>query len=86
MKKVIKKIFFVVGDAGFFCEWGHMWMTFRATTPAFLPKSLDGNISLCFLLEATLQSKSFDTIDHLLGFWVQKLWYKAIKIFDQLAI
>jgi len=48
-------------------------MTFRATTPAFLPKSLDGNISLCFLLEATLQSKSFDTIDHLLGFWVQKL-------------
>jgi len=25
------------------------------------------------LLETTLQSKSFDTLDDLLGFWVQKL-------------
>jgi len=34
---------------------------------------LGGSISLKFLLETRLQSKSFDTLDRLLGFWVQKL-------------
>ena len=34
------------------------------------------------LADHTLQSKSFDTLDDLLGFQVQKLWSKVIKIFD----
>jgi len=34
---------------------------------------LGGSISLKFLLETRLQSKSFDTLDDLLGFQVQKL-------------
>jgi len=34
---------------------------------------LGGSISLKFLLETRLQSESFDTLDDLLGFWVQKL-------------
>jgi len=34
---------------------------------------LDGSISLKFLLETRLQSKSSDTLDDLLGFQVQKL-------------
>ena len=34
---------------------------------------LGGSISLKFLLEARLQSESFDTLDDLLGFRVQKL-------------
>ena len=43
---------------------------------------LGGSISLKFLLETRLQSKSFDTLDDLLGFLVQKLWCKLVKIFD----
>jgi len=34
---------------------------------------LGGSISLKFLLETRLQSQSFDTLDDLLGFRVQKL-------------
>jgi len=34
---------------------------------------LGGRISLKFLLETRLQSESFDTLDDLLGFRVQKL-------------
>ena len=34
---------------------------------------LDGSILLKFLLETRLQSMSFDTLDNLLGFQVQKL-------------
>jgi len=34
---------------------------------------LGGSISLKFLLETTLQSESFDTLDDLLGYRVQKL-------------
>ena len=34
---------------------------------------LGGSISLRFLLETGLQSESFDTLDDLLGFQVQKL-------------
>ena len=36
-------------------------------------KPLGGSISLKFLLETRLQSESFDTLDDLLGFRVQKL-------------
>jgi len=36
-------------------------------------KPLDGSISLKFLLDTRLQSESFDTLDDLLGFRVQKL-------------
>jgi len=35
---------------------------------------LDSSISLKFLLETRLQSQSFDTLDDLLWFRVQKLW------------
>jgi len=52
-------------------------------TPTFRPpwltlpgpghQPLGGSISLKFLLETRLQSESFDTLDDLLGFRVQKL-------------
>ena len=68
-----------------FCEWRHKWRTLRTpcpTSPSPGPKQLDCSISLKFLLETRLQSESFDTLDDLLGFQVQKLWSKIIKIFD----
>jgi len=69
----------------FFCEWRHKWRTFRPPWPT-LPgpgrQPLGGSISLKFLLETRLQSVSFDTLDDLLGFRVQKLWCKLVKIFD----
>jgi len=43
---------------------------------------LDCSISLKFLLETRLQSESFDTLDDLLGFRVEKLWPEVMKIFD----
>ena len=68
-----------------FCEWRHKWRTFRPPWPT-LPgperQPLGGSISLKFLLETRLQSKSFDTLDDLLGFRVQKLWCKLVKAFD----
>ena len=68
-----------------FGEWHDIWRTSRSPWPT-LPdpgcQQLDGSISLKFLLETRLQSESFDTLDDWLGFWVQKLWSKAIKIFD----
>jgi len=45
------------------------WPTFPG--PGRQP--LDGSISLKFLLKTRLQSKSFETLDNLLGFQVQKL-------------
>jgi len=36
-------------------------------------KPLDDSVLLKFLLETRLQSESFDTVDDLLGFWVQKV-------------
>ena len=52
------------------------WMTFRPPWPT-LPgpgrQLLGGSILLKFLLETRLQYKSFDTLDDLLGFRVQKL-------------
>ena len=53
-----------------------MWRTSRLpwpTSPGPRPKLLDDSISLKFLLETGLQTTSFDTLDDLLGFWVQKL-------------
>jgi len=50
--------------------------TFRPpwpTSPNPRPKLLDGRISLKFLLETRLKSKSFNTLYDLLGFRVQKL-------------
>jgi len=78
------KKFFLLGGFGFFCEWRHKWRTFRPPCPT-LPgpgrQWLGGSISLKFLLETRLQSESFDTLDDLLGFQVQKLWCKLVKIF-----
>jgi len=54
-----------------FCEWRHKWRTFQlpwTTSPGPGRQSLDGNISLKFLLETRLQSESFDTLDDLLCF------------------
>jgi len=68
-----------------FCEWRHKWRTFWSPWPT-LPgpgrQLLVGSISLKFLLETRLQSESFDTLDDLLGFPVQKLGCKLVKIFD----
>ena len=68
-----------------FCELRHKWRTLRPPWPT-LPgpghQTLDGSISLKFLLETRLLSESFDNLDDLLGFWVQKLWPKGVKMFD----
>ena len=75
---------FLVGVEDF-CEWRCKWGAFRPpwpTSPGPKPKPLDGSISLKFLLETKLQSESFDTLDNVLGFRVQKLSFKVTKIFD----
>jgi len=75
---------FLGGWCGFFCEWRHKWRTFRPPWPT-LPgpgrQPLVGSISLKFSLETTPQSESFDTLEDLLGFRIQKLWWKLVKIF-----
>jgi len=43
------------------------------TLPGRGGQPLGGSISLKFLLQTRLQSESFDTLDDLLGFLVQKL-------------
>jgi len=67
---------FCLGDVDFL--WvTHKWRTFRppwSTLPGPGCQTSDGGISLKFLLETRLQSESFDTLDNLLGFQVQKLW------------
>ena len=77
-----QKKFFCLGGE-FFCEWRHKWRTFRPPWPT-LPgpgrQPLGGSISLKFLLETRLQSESFDTLDDRLGFRVQKLWCKLVKL------
>jgi len=70
----LKKIF--GWELQIFCEWCHNWRTSRPprpTSPVPGLKLLDGSISLKFSLETRLQSESFDTLDDLLGFRVQKL-------------
>jgi len=64
-----------------FCEWCRKWKTPWPTSCGSGPKPLDGSILLKFLSETRLQSQSFDTLDDLLGFQVQKLWSKVNKIF-----
>jgi len=77
-----RKKFFAWG-LRFLCEWRHKWRTFRPPWPT-LPgpgrKPLGGSISLKTLLDTRLQSESFDILDDLLGFRVQKLWSKLVKI------
>jgi len=63
----LKKIF-LLGGCLFFCEWRNKWRTFRPTLPGPGREPLGGSISLKFLLETRLQSKSFDALDDLLGF------------------
>jgi len=73
----IRKKFFCFGGSGFFVSdvisgglLGHLW----PTLPGPGPKLLSGSISLKFLLETSrLQSKSFHTLDDLLGLQVQSL-------------
>jgi len=68
-----------------FCEFCHKLRTFRPpwpTSPGPGHQPLDGSISLKFFCKTRLQAKSFDTLDDLLGFQVQKLWPKVIKMFD----
>jgi len=53
-----------------------MCRAFRLPWPTFPGpgrQPLGGSISLKFLMENRLQSESFDTLDDLLGFQVQKL-------------
>ena len=50
--------------------------------PGPRPKLVNGSILLKFLLETRLQFKSLATLYDLLGFRVQKLSSKVIKIFD----
>ena len=65
-----------------FCEWRHKWRTFWPTLSDPGRQPLDDGILLKFLLETRLQSESFDTLDDLLRFRVQKLWSKLVKIFE----
>jgi len=68
-----------------FCEWRHKWRTFWPPWPTLLGPGcqlLGGSISLTFLLKTRLQYESFHTWEDLLGFQVQKLWSKLVKIFD----
>jgi len=69
------KKYFLLGEYRFL-ERRHKWRTFWTPWPT-LPgpgrQLLGGSISLKFLLETRLQSESFDTLDDLLGFRVQKL-------------
>jgi len=64
----------------------HTWMTSDMWTKQFNEVTMG-----CLVLAdrhitcKCSKSESFDTLNDLLGFRVQKLWSKPIKIFDQLA-
>ena len=65
-----------------FCEWHHKWRTFRPFWPTSSdsgPNPLDGSILLKFLLESRIKAESFDTLDDLVVFQVQKLSSKTNK-------
>jgi len=69
--------------ASVFYEWCCKWSCFRPFWPTSSgprPKLLDGSISLKFLLETRLKSKSFHILDDLLGLLVHKLWSKINKV------
>ena len=78
--RTLKKNFWL--GVRFFLWVCHKWRTFWPTSPRPGRQPLDGSISLKFVLETRLQSESFDTLDDLLRFRVQKLWSKLVKIFD----
>jgi len=67
---------FFAWEVRVFCDRRQKWRTFGPTWPT-LPgpgrQPVGGSISLKFLLETRLQSKSFDILDDRLGFRVQKL-------------
>ena len=73
----LEKFFLVEGVV--ICEWRDKRRTFWQswpTSPGPGHQPLDGSILVEFLLDSRLQSESFDTLDDLLGFRVQKLWSK----------
>ena len=77
----MKIVFLVLGFRFFVSD--HKWNSFKPFWPTSSgprPKLLDGSISLKFLLETRLKSESFDTLDDVLRFQVQKLWPKNNKI------
>jgi len=85
LSSTLEKNFFAWGCRFFVSVIRHKWRSFRPpwpTLPGLGHQPLDDSISLKFLLETRLQSKSFDTLDALLGFRVQKLQSKVIKMFD----
>ena len=65
------KNFFLLGECGFFVSDVISGGLLTTSGPERQP--LGGSISLKFLLETRLQSESFDTLDDLLGFRIQKL-------------
>jgi len=70
----MKIVFLVLGFRFFVSD--HKWNSFKLFWPTSSgprPKLLDGSISLKFLLETRLKSESFDTLDDVLRFQVQKL-------------
>jgi len=56
-----------------FLELNQIFFIFIISSPGPGRQLLDGSISLKFLLETRIQSKSFNTLDNLLGFQVKKL-------------
>ena len=59
-----------------FCDCRQKWSSFRPFCPTSSgtgPKPQDGRILLKFLLGTRLKSESFDTLDDMLRFQVQKI-------------
>ena len=66
-----------------FCEWRHKWSSFWAfLAHVAWPRTqlLGQSVSLKSLLEARLESQSFEPLIDFLAFLVQKLWYKINKL------
>ena len=71
-----------IGVLGFFISdiiSGVCFWPFWLKLPGPGPKLLDGSISLKFLLETRLESKSFEPLIGFLRFQVQTLWHKTNK-------
>jgi len=70
-----------------FCDWRHKWSSFgvilaHVAWPRAQP--LGQSDSLKFSLETRLESESFETLNDLLAFLVQKLWSKINKLINYL--
>ena len=79
-----RKKFFAWG-VWVFCEWRHKWSSFRVILahvawPRAQP--LGQSVSLKFLLETRLESKSSEPLIDFLTFLVQNLWYKINKLIN----